>query len=79
MSRFLFGGDGPDEFADDATPSAPIPDLVERLQRYSGQETIPPPPGIQPAEPVDDTPEQDDEIPLVIDEERPAGGSRSHS
>ena len=58
---------------------APIPGLVERLQKYSGQETVPQPPddflggGTPPPEP--EAPEFDVEIPLVEDEER---GSRSH-
>ena len=63
-------------------PMAPIPGLVERLQRYSGQETIPPPPDQlgrghfdppprKPPEP--DTLVDEDGVSLIKDEE-----SRSH-
>ena len=61
---------------------APIPGLVERLQRYSGQETIPPPPDQlgqgrfdapprKPPEP--DTLVDENGVSLIKDEE-----SRSH-
>ena len=83
LGRFLFGGEEPDEFTDDEeTPMAPIPGLVERLQRYSGQETIPPPPDQlgrghfdppprKPPEP--DTLVDENGVSLIKDEE-----SRSH-
>ena len=79
FTRFLFGGDEPDEEVNEDAPVAPIPGLVERLQKYSGQETVPQPPddflggGTPP--PPEERPKFDDEIPLVEDEER---GSRSH-
>jgi len=79
FTRFLFGGDEPDEAVDEDAPVAPIPGLVERLQKYSGQETVPQPPddflggGTPP--PQEEPAEFVDEIPLVEDEER---GSRSH-
>ena len=79
FTRFLFGGEEPEEPVDEDAPMAPIPGLVERLRKYSGQETVPQPPddflggGTPPPEP--EPPEFDDEIPLVEDEER---GSRSH-
>ena len=81
FTRFLFGGDDPEEPVDEDAPMAPIPGLVERLQKYSGQETVPQPPddflgGGSPAPPEEEVPEVlVDEIPLVEDEER---GSRSH-
>ena len=82
FTRFLFGGEEPEEVVEDDGLVAPIPGLVERLQRYSGQETVPQPPddflggGSPPPEPAPADPaELVDEIPLVEDEER---GSRSH-
>jgi acetyl-CoA synthetase/medium-chain acyl-CoA synthetase len=82
FTRFLFGGEEPEEVIEDDGLIAPIPGLVERLQRYSGQETVPQPPddflggGSPPPEPAPADPaELVDEIPLVEDEER---GSRSH-
>jgi hypothetical protein len=81
FTRFLFGGEEPEEVVDEDAPIAPIPGLVERLQKYSGQETVPQPPddflgGGSPAPPEEQKPEElADEIPLVQDEER---GSRSH-
>ena len=44
FTRFLFGGEEPEEAVDEDAPMAPIPGLVERLQKYSGQETVPQPP-----------------------------------
>jgi acyl-coenzyme A synthetase/AMP-(fatty) acid ligase len=83
LGRFLFGGEEPDEFTDDEqAPMAPIPGLVERLQRYSGQETIPPPPDQlgpgrfdpPPQEPPEpDTLVDENGVSLIKDEE-----SRSH-
>ena len=80
LTRFLFGGADPnDEFAQDEAPAKPIPGLVERLQRYSGQETIPAPPGEFLSGSPEDAPAEDfDEIPLVEDEESTTGGHRSH-
>ena len=80
FTRFLFGGEEPEEPVDEDAPMAPIPGLVERLQKYSGQETVPQPPddflgGGTPAPPEPEPEEPVDEIPLVEDEER---GSRSH-
>ena len=81
FTRFLFGGEEPEEPVDDDAPMAPIPGLVERLQKYSGQETVPQPPddflggGSPPPPEAEEPAELVDEIPLVEDEER---GSRSH-
>ncbi len=80
FTRFLFGGDEPDEPVDEDAPVAPIPGLVERLQRYAGQQTVPQPPDdfLGGGSPPEEREQQalDDVIPLVIeDEER---GSRSH-
>ena len=77
FTRFLFGGDEQEEAVDDDATVEPISGLVERLQRYSGQESIPVPPSevLRTGTPAEEPADADDGIPLVQDEERP---SRSH-